>query len=201
MIDTAQFVLIVITGLVGLLAWYGSSKASREAGKIGREVTTHTKELADHHRRIADVQERLEQSGKEADEKRRAQASQSLHAKLLNIANWISGLPYDPKPAVGTWNHELIDNHDLNQLDGLALDAGLSVADKIAELVAAVRRLNTAIELGKQRVAQRRLGARGGYPQTEYSSDEIDQWKRDKNEVAAKAQYLRQKLDEVEKAT
>lgn len=173
MIDTAQFVLIFIIAVVGILAWYGARRASSEASHIAERVATHTKELANHNERIAEVQERVEQRGQQAEEKRRTQARKQLRATLFGLETWLGDLPESPKE--GAWRHEPRTDAELQSIEGLAtdsdyVDSDVDVPSQVVKLQTGVRELNSAILVAKERQHPSRSGG--------YDRGEIEQWTR-----------------------
>jgi hypothetical protein len=191
MIDTAQFVLIVITAVVGMLAWFGARRASREASQIAERVATHTKELANHNERIAEVQERVEQRGHLAEEKRRTQARKQLRATLFGLETWLGDLPESPKESA--WRHEPRTDAELLSIEELVtdseyVDSDVDFPSQTVQLQTAVRELNSAIAVAKDR--QQTSVGRG------YDQGEIDQWRRSRGAALRALKKLQSHLPE-----
>ena len=173
MTDVEVFSIVVI-GLVGILAWFRAGKAAKKANGVAKEQVAQSK-------RIADVQERLEQRERLTGEEGRTHAKKSLRAKLVSIDRWVGDLPENPK--AGGWNHHPIAEAELTQLEGLSIASGLDesvdldVVSECNKLVSATRRLNTVIQVARDRELGRVPAPQG------YSSLEIQHWTEDKADV------------------
>lgn len=172
--EVGLFVVIVVTALIGILAWL-------RAGHVGREQVAQ-------NQRIADVQERLEQIGNVDREERRTQSREMLRVKLQNISKWVRDFPDSPKD--GGWNHHPKTDEELTEFERLTMDSaldapsGLNPLEHVTELVSAARRLSSAVQEARDREWGRVPGSRG------YSSLEVQQWRMDREVVERTAATL-----------